>query len=62
MLVLTRRIGERIRIETPSGEIIWITVVEMRGNRATLGVEAAKEVVIARDDWDGPKVAARMPS
>lgn len=59
MLVLTRRIGERVRIETPSGEVIWITLTDVRRDRASLGIDAPKEVVIAREDWDGPAASAR---
>ena len=44
MLVLTRKIGERIHI----GDEVVITVVAVDGNRIRLGIEAPREVHIRR--------------
>lgn len=46
MLVLTRKLNERIVI----GENIRITVVGIRGNHVRLGIEAPPEVTILRDE------------
>lgn len=46
MLVLTRKIGERIRI----GDDITLVVTKMAGNRVTLGIEAPKEMRIVRGE------------
>jgi len=48
MLVLTRRIGERIVVDGPCA----IMLVEIkRGDRAVrIGIEAAREVTILRDE------------
>jgi carbon storage regulator len=55
MLVLTRKIGERIIIEPG----IEISVVEVRGGRVRLGVEAPKEIRIRR--LEIPPAETRSP-
>ena len=44
MLVLSRRIGERLVID----DSITITVVEIRGGHIRLGIEAPREVPVVR--------------
>jgi carbon storage regulator len=44
MLVLTRKPGERIHI----GSVVTITVVEVRGNRVRLGIQAPEKVPVHR--------------
>jgi carbon storage regulator CsrA len=44
MLVLTRKLGERIHI----GSAITITVVEIRGNKVRLGIQAPEKVPVLR--------------
>jgi carbon storage regulator len=46
MLVLSRKIAERIRI----GESIVLTVVRIQGSIVRLGIEAPPEIPIARDE------------
>ncbi len=46
MLVLSRKKNERIVI----GENIVITIVEVRGDRVRLGIEAPQEVPIHRSE------------
>jgi carbon storage regulator len=46
MLVLTRRVGERVVI----GETIVMTVVEVNGGRVRLGIEAPRDVPIRREE------------
>ncbi len=50
MLVLTRKPGEKIHI----GSGITITVLEIRGNKIRIGIEAPEEVTVLRaelSDW-----------
>lgn len=44
MLVLSRRIGERMMI----GDDIEVTVVEVQGNRVKLSIEAPRQIPIVR--------------
>ncbi len=46
MLVLTRKLNERIAI----GDNVKITVVGIRGNHVRIGIEAPPEVTILRDE------------
>lgn len=46
MLVLTRKVGEKIRI----GEQIVITVMDIKGKQARLGVEAPQEFSVHRQE------------
>ena len=46
MLVLTRKLGENIRI----GDNVKITVLEVRGAQVKLGIEAPPEVIVHREE------------
>lgn len=46
MLVLTRRIGERLRI----GDDITITVLQIRGNQVSIGIQADKSIPVHREE------------
>lgn len=49
MLVLTRRMGERVRI----GKDVWVTVVDSTHDRVRLGIDAPREVPIMRTELIG---------
>lgn len=50
MLVLSRKNGQRVRLEV-NGVVIWVTLIETGWNRAKLGFEAPlKDCVIAREE------------
>lgn len=52
MLVLSREKGEEIVIGAPGNEIV-ILLVEVRGHRARIGVQASKHVPVHRREvWD----------
>jgi carbon storage regulator len=51
MLVLTRKVGEEIRI----GDEIVVTLVRVQGEKVRLGIEAPRDVVIRRGE-----LAARL--
>lgn len=59
MLVLKRNPGEAIRI----GDGIVVTLLDVSGQSATIGIDAPREVVILRDDAVhlNPKVAPCTP-
>ena len=46
MLVLTRKLGENIRI----GDTVKITVLEVRSGQVKLGIEAPPEVKVHREE------------
>ncbi len=46
MLVLSRKLNQQIRI----GDRITVTVLEIRGNRVRLGIEAPAEVPVFRQE------------
>jgi carbon storage regulator len=46
MLVLTRKLGENIRL----GDNVKITVLEVRGTQVKLGIEAPPDVIVHREE------------
>ena len=59
MLVLSRKVNETIIIN----DNIVITVVDIRGDKVRLGIEAPKEVPVHRQEvYDAIKRAAEGPS
>lgn len=63
MLVLTRKLGENIRI----GDAVKITVLEVRSGQVKLGIEAPPEVKVHREEIyariqeENRKAAAQRP-
>lgn len=53
MLTLTRRVGESIVIELPSGETIEIVAKQIRRNQVRIGVIAPRDLRIYREEvWN----------
>jgi len=46
MLVLTRRVGEKILI----GENVTVTVLGVKGNQIRIGIEAPRDVRVNREE------------
>ena len=46
MLVLTRRIGETLRI----ADDILVTIVDVKGNQVRLGIDAPADVSVLREE------------
>jgi carbon storage regulator len=51
MLVLTRKIGEQIRI----GDTVTVRVLEVRGSQVRLGVDAPADIRIYREEIYHPE-------
>ena len=51
MLVLTRKVSERIQI----GDDITLTIVRLEGNKVRIGIEAPANVKVKRDEL-APKI------
>ena len=49
MLVLTRRLGERILVEV-NGETVSVEIMKIGGSRVSVGVSASKNVAIRRQE------------
>jgi sRNA-binding carbon storage regulator CsrA len=48
-LVITRKKGQRFRMRV-AGRVIWVTLVKPRTGSASLMIEAASEVEVAREE------------
>ena len=46
MLILTRRIGEVLRI----GDDVSITILGVKGNQVRIGIDAPKDVAVHREE------------
>jgi carbon storage regulator len=63
MLVLSRKVGERIQV----GDDVTITVVRINPNSVRIGIDAAPEVVVMREELaeralaSGGEDQARLP-
>ena len=59
MLVLSRKVGEKILV----GNNIVLTVVEVNGNRVRLGIEAPRDMAVVRGELvgKGRDLDAEMP-
>jgi carbon storage regulator len=50
MLILTRRLGESIILESPTGERIKVTVLGVKGNQIRIGTNAPDDIAIVREE------------
>jgi carbon storage regulator CsrA len=50
MPVVTRRPGEAIVIELPTGELIEVVVLSVDGNQIKLGTDAPDEILVLREE------------
>ena len=46
MLILTRRVGEKIVI----GENVTVTVLSVKGNQVRIGIDAPRDVMVNREE------------
>ncbi len=53
MLVLTRKVGEGIKID----ENIFVRIIQVKGKQVRIGIEAPRETRIQREELDGENSA-----
>lgn len=58
MLVLTRKVSEKIRATLPTGQVIEFEVLGLRGDRVRLGVTADRSISVDREEVALQKAAA----
>jgi len=51
MLLLTRRLGEKITI----GDNVTVTVVSINGNQIRLGIDAPRHILVNREECATPE-------
>ena len=49
MLILTRRVGETLKIDLGT-EVISVTVLSVKGNQVRVGIEAPKHIDVHREE------------
>jgi carbon storage regulator CsrA len=58
MLVLSRKLQERISIVTASGQAIILQITDIEAGRVRIGIQASQDVIISREeliakeDWE----------
>ena len=57
MLILTRRVGEAVRI----GDEISVTILAVKGNQVRIGFDAPKDVAVHREEVFA-RIKAEHPS
>ena len=57
MLILGRKLKERVRLTTPNGIVVWVSVERLGGNDCRIGIEAPPR----RGDRAGGIARARSP-
>ena len=50
MLVLSRLVDERIRIDAPNGEVITIVICAAKPSNVRIGIDAPRNYVIRRQE------------
>lgn len=50
MLIFSRRVGERVKLTTTDGTVIWVAVTGVFGHKASVGFDAPKSIKIDREE------------
>ncbi len=56
MLILTRKIGERIII----GDDVWIEILDVKGLQVRIGIDAPKDMPVNREEIYDRIIAERL--
>jgi len=58
MLVLSRKVGQKIKIATMGGDEVVITLLRMHGSNARIGIDAPSEMTVLREEIAPGRTAA----
>jgi sRNA-binding carbon storage regulator CsrA len=50
VLVVTRNVGQAVEITTPSGDVIEVALIQIRGRQARIGFKCTRDFNIVRTD------------
>ena len=50
MLVLGRKVDERLRLTLPDGSVIWVMICKVSGDGVRVGIKAPPDVRIEREE------------
>ena len=50
MLVVTRKVDERLRLLLPDGSVIWVMICRVSGEGVRVGIDAPPDVRIEREE------------
>ena len=59
MLILGRKLKERVRLTTPDGIVVWVSIERLGGNDCRIGIEAPSAVEIVREEIIGHDAPSR---
>jgi len=62
MLVVSRKLNERIGIHLPDGRVIVITLCKTESNQARIGIDAPKEFTVLREELEPGNQPPAAPS
>lgn len=55
MLILARKVGERVRVLLPDGSALWIVVTEIDKLKVRLGFDCPEDVRVHREEIIDPQ-------
>jgi carbon storage regulator CsrA len=62
MLILTRRVGESLKIDLGDDQVITVTVLSVKGNQVRVGIDAPKTVPVHREEIYNRVKAKEQPA
>jgi carbon storage regulator len=60
VLVLSRKLHERVRLRLPDGRDVWLVVIDIDKGKVRLGIQAPKDIGVLREELLSP--APLMPA
>ncbi len=60
MLVLSRKLTEKLKLKLPDGQIITLSVLGLRTNKVMIGIDAPDSVIVDREEIFSAKIADKL--